>query len=267
MLKTGSIIPIRLASERLPNKALMPIVSRPVVWHLLDRVCASKYIKDKKDVVVCTTCEQSDDALVSAVEQYGCSCFRGSADDIIKRFYDAILTHQFDAIIQVDGDDPLSDTHYMDRTMELLLGDASLDIVTCEGLPLGVAVKSFTKKAIQRVYGHYKSERNDTGFIYYFTKTGLCKQDVVKVENPNHVLNEARLTLDYKEDFEVFKRIFEALYVKGQIFSLDEVVLFLKSRPEIMNINSVLNGEYWMRTQEKAKLQYITEDGVTKNIE
>lgn len=266
MKKIGAIIPIRLASERLPNKALMSIVGRPVLWHLLDRACASKHIKDKKDVVVCTTREKSDDPLVEAVKGYGCSTFRGSTEDIIKRFYEAITMYQFDAVIQVDGDDPLSDTFYMDKTMERLLDDASLDIVTCEGLPFGVATKSFTRQAMRRVYEHYRSERNDTGFIYYFTKTGLCKQATVKVEDDGHILNEARLTLDYQEDLEVFRRIFEALYKKGCVFGLDELVTFLKSNPEIMKINSSLNDEYWARTREKAKLQYATKDGVTKEI-
>lgn len=267
MLKIGAIIPIRLASERFPNKALMPIVGRPVLWHLLDRVCASKHIIDKKNVVVCTTREKSNDPLVEAVERYGCSAFRGSTDDIIKRFYDAIVMYKFDAVIQADGDDPLSDTHYMDKTMEMLLGDASLDIVTCDGLPLGVATKSFTRKAMHRVYRHYRSERNDTGFIYYFTKTGLCKRDVVKVEGAGHVLNEARLTLDYKEDFEVFRRIFEALYIEGCVFNLAEVVTFLKTNPEIMKINSVLNDEYWQRTKEKAQLTYVDNKGAIQQVD
>lgn len=263
--KLGSIIPIRLASERLPNKAIREICGRPVTWHLLDRVSASQHM-EKKNVVVCTTQEKSDDPLVETVEQYGCSVFRGSTDDIIKRFYDAMEAYDFDAVIQVDGDDPLCDTQYMDLTLEKLLSDSSLDIVLSEGLPLGINSKSFTRRAMQRVYKHYKTEKNDTGFADFFTKTGLCEQAIIRPLKPEHVLDEARLTLDYDEDFEVFKTIFEALYVKGEVFGLEEVIQFLRTHPEVMKINSVLEEEYWQRHREKSQFLYEDADGQVRKI-
>jgi spore coat polysaccharide biosynthesis protein SpsF len=264
-MKLGAIIPIRLASERLPGKALIEICGRPVLWHLLDRVCASRFLK-KKDVVVCTTEDESDGPLADAVQTYGCSVFRGNRDDLIKRFHDAIARHGFDAVVQIDGDDPLSDTEYMDLTMEKLLADSTIDIVTCEGLPLGIATKSFTRSAMEKVYRHYKTEKNDTGFIYFFTRTGLCKQVSVRPKIPGHVLDEARLTLDYGEDLEVFTRIFEALYVPGQVFGLEAVVRFLREHPEVMKLNSGLDEEYWRRTREKAQLFYSDARGEVQKI-
>lgn len=264
--KIGAIIPIRLKSERLPGKALMKICGKPVVCHLLDRLFASKYLS-MDNVVVCTTTDDSDDELVKVVEEYGAKVFRGSVDDIIKRFYDAIEAFQFDYVIQVDGDDILTDTMYMDLTMQRLLSDDSLDIVLCEGLPLGIASKSFTRTAMQRVNKHYKTINNDTGFTYYFTKTGLCKLSLVHPISPDHILNEARLTLDYELDFEVFSKIFESLYVNGEVFGLAKVVSYLKKHPEVMNSNTSINEEYWNRTREKAQLYYTDFQGQTKKIE
>ena len=54
-MKIGSLIPIRLASERLPGKALIEVAGKPLVCHLIDRVFECKYIRNKKDVIVCTT--------------------------------------------------------------------------------------------------------------------------------------------------------------------------------------------------------------------
>lgn len=266
-LKVGALIPIRLASERLPNKALLNICGRPVVWHLLDRVCSARRIVNKSDVVVCTTEDARDDPLAQAVEEYGCSVFRGSADDIIRRFFDAMTAHGFDAVIQVDGDDPVSDAVYMNLTMETLLNDPSLDIVTCEGLPLGVASKSFTRKALGRVFRHYKTEQNDTGFIYFFTKTGLCNQAVVGPVSKGHILDEARLTMDYQEDLEVFSVIFSALYRPGAPpFPLDSLLKFLRANPKVMRINNVLSKRYWQRTREKGQLAYVDGSGVLRQV-
>ena len=98
-MKIGSLIPIRLASERLPSKAIMKVKDKPLVCHLLDRVFASKHIINKEDVIVCTTKHKSDDQLEKIVVEYGASVFRGDEHDIIKRFYNAIKVHDLDYII------------------------------------------------------------------------------------------------------------------------------------------------------------------------
>lgn len=255
-MKVGALIPIRLASERLPGKALKEICGRPVVHHLLDRIVACRHISNPRDVVVCTTNETADDPLVGVVEDFGCSVFRGSADDIIKRFSDAMVEHSFDAVIQADGDDPLSATEYMDVTMDRLLADSSIDIVTVTGVPLGTATKSFTLAAMNKVLAAYQTEYNDTGFIYFFTKTGLCRHVPIAATNPAHRHDSARLTLDYEIDLALFRAIFDALYKPGEIFTLAEVVDFLNAHPKIAASNLAIQEEYWSRTAEKAKLHY-----------
>ncbi len=265
MKKLGALVPIRLGSERLPGKALKYICNRPVVYHLLDRICASQYV-DKKDVVVCTTHDSSDDTLVDVVENYGASVFRGSTHDIIKRFYDAFRAFGFDAVIQVDGDDPLCDTEYMDLTLNALIENDSLEYVFSEGLPLGINSKSFTRQAMDKVFAHYKTEKNDTGFCYFFSKTGLCKVGTIQPKSPDHILDEARLTLDYDEDFEFFTKIIEALYVEDKIFDLRELIEYLKSNPNLMKINNGLDDEYRQRTEEKAKLYFKNEEGKLREL-
>jgi spore coat polysaccharide biosynthesis protein SpsF len=266
-MKIGALIPIRLASRRLPGKAIIEVAGKPLVCHLLDRVFASEYIKQKQDVIVCTTEDASDDKLANIVTNYGASIFRGSTDDIIKRFNDAIIEHKLDYILQVDGDDILCATEYMDLTMRSLLGDKSLDIVTCDGLPLGIASKSFTQKAMAKVYEAYQTDKNDTGFIYYFTKTGLCKQKVISDVSPEHILDEARLTLDYTADLEVFSKVIEALSPSGELLDFQKVVQYLKDNPQVMEINASLEEEYWQRTRDKAKLSFKDSDGLAREIQ
>jgi spore coat polysaccharide biosynthesis protein SpsF len=266
-LKIGALIPIRLASERLPGKALMTISGRSVVAHLLDRVCACRHIENARDIVVCTTTAASDDPLADAVEAYGCSVFRGDIDDIIRRFADAMAAHKLSAVVQVDGDDPLSATEYMDLTMDRLLAEPDLDIVTSEGLPLGCNVKSFTRKAMDKVAAAYQTRQNDTGFIYFFTKSGLTKHVTIQPTSPTHRHDTARLTLDYPVDLEFFTRIFEALYRPGEIFGLPETVAFLRDNPELIDINRDVEAEYWRRTVEKSKLSFIGADGSEREIE
>lgn len=265
-MKIGALIPVRLASERLPGKALADISGRPMIAHLLDRVAASRFINSRQDVVVCTTTAASDDPLVAAVEAEGCSVFRGSVDDIILRFGDAMKHFGFDAVIQADGDDPLSATESMDLTTEALLADSTLDIVTIRGLPLGTATKSFTVGAMDKVLKHYRTQQNDTGFIYFFTKSGLCRHVELNADNPAWRHDAARLTLDYEADLELFRRVFSAMYKSGAVFGLAEVVAFLNRNPDIVKLNLDLQDEYWRRTAEKVKLEFVTADGSVRDI-
>ncbi|MBO8132048.1 MAG: hypothetical protein H0Z29_11150 [Candidatus Marinimicrobia bacterium] len=263
--KIGALIPIRLTSERLPNKAIKILCGKPVVCHLLDRVFNSKYLT-KENVVVCTTNDVSDDPLVEIVKSYGASVYRGSRNDIIKRFYDAINEFNFDYVIEINGDNITAEPRYMDLTMEKLISYNTLDIVTCYSLPLGVGSQSFSMNAIKKVYKRYKTKRNDTGFIYYFTKTGLCKHLDIEPISKNHIYDNIRLTLDYPEDFEFFKVIFGELYKEGEIFHFDDILNLIKKRPEIVKINNFLEKKYWKRTKAKVSLEYIDEKGKINEI-
>lgn len=264
--KIGALIPVRLASERLPGKALRELAGRPVIYHLLDRVVASRHIAAARDVVVCTTEDTGDDPLVRAVEDYGASVFRGARDDIVRRFADAIAAFGFDAVIQADGDDPLSDTEYMDLALDRLLAEEGLGIVTVQGLPLGTATKAFTHTAMDTVLAHYRAGVNDTGFIYFFTKTGLVRQAEIGPISRDHVLDDVRLTLDYEVDLELFQHIFAALYRHNAVFGLAEVVAFLRSNPDVVALNAGLEEAYWQRTRDKAHLEFTDTAGESRTI-
>ncbi|MFC2087678.1 cytidylyltransferase domain-containing protein [Bacteroidota bacterium] len=264
-MKIGALIPIRLASERLVKKAILDLAGKPVVYHLLDRAFASKYL-EKENVVVCTTQEASDDELVEVVQQYGASVFRGDTDDIIKRFYDAMVYYKFDAVIQIDGDDITVEPYYMDLTMDKLLNDSSLDVVSVDGLPLGVSSKSFTFNAMKKVFERYKTTQNDTGFASLFTETDFCNSIVLKPVSTEHIDDSLRLTLDYQQDLDFFEVIFKELYKEGEVFHIEDIIQLIKRKPELNQINSNLQEEYMKRWYDKRNIYYIDNEGKMKKI-
>ncbi|MGA7991377.1 MAG: hypothetical protein WCC53_08105 [Thermoanaerobaculia bacterium] len=264
-MRIGALVPVRLASERLPGKALLALEGRPVITHLLDRLFASRHLSPDR-VVVCTTLDQSDDALVDVVRAAGARVFRGSRDNILDRFAGAVDEFGFDAVIEADGDDPCTDPGYMDRCMDALLADESLGMVSVEGLPLGLASRAIRSGALRTVRGHCVTEANDTGFMYYFTRTGLCRHVSLAPVSDTHRHETARLTLDYPEDLAFFRALFRELYVPGQVFGVEAIVRLLRQKPELAAINARLSERFWERTREKAKLEY-ERDGVVRQIE
>jgi spore coat polysaccharide biosynthesis protein SpsF len=56
-----------------------------------------------------------------------------------------------------------------------------------------------------------------------------------------------RLTLDYREDFELISRVFEALHRPGQApFSVEEIVAYLDANPDVAALNAAHRGTGWI---------------------
>lgn len=268
MTLIGALIPIRLPSSRLPAKALKPIAGRPAVHHLLDRCFASRHLVPER-VIVCTTTDAEDDPLVPVVEQTSARVFRGSRDDLIERLHHAASQHQLDVILQVDGDDICTDTLYMDLCADRLLADPRLDVVYGDGLPLGLSTRVVRAKAFRKVFDSYKPGKNDTGFMYYLTRSGLFNVATVTPNSQEHTHATARLTLDYEEDLAFFRAIFDRLYQPGRVFGVAEICALLKAEPALLEINAGLDEKYWERTRELVNEEFLeirTAQGV-KRIE
>lgn len=266
LVRIGALIPIRLASSRLPGKALAEICGRPAVEHLLDRCAASRHLSRDR-VVVCTTYEPADDALVSVVEAAGVQIFRGSTDDLIDRLYHAAAANGFDLIIQVDGDDICADPEYMDLCIDSLRQDEHLDVAYADGLPLGLSTKAIRMRALAKVFETYRPGRNDTGFSYYLTRSGMFSVETLGPLSPAHVHTTARLTLDYDEDLAFFRAIFEELYRPDAVFGVADIVALLIRRPELLRLNAGLSEKYWERTRalvSEQALEIRTPDGVRR---
>ena len=60
------------------------------------------------------------------------------------------------------------------------------------------------------------------------------------------------MTLDYQEDFDFFKAIFDELYNSSRIFTLREIVELLNHRPDIVALNAGAQEMY-----EKNLLKHI----------
>jgi spore coat polysaccharide biosynthesis protein SpsF (cytidylyltransferase family) len=246
----GALIPIRLDSTRLPHKALLDIEGIPAVQRLVTQIVACGHV-DRERIVICTTERPQDDALVSVAATLGVRLYRGNTDDLIDRMYHASLEHHLDVILQVDGDDICADPKYMAMCLESVLRE-NAEVACCgEGLPLGAASKAFRFTCLETIFKSYVPGQNDTGFGYYLTKSGMFNLAIIPVTNPQHVMPDLRLTLDYPEDLALFRSIFRELRVPGNIaIQLEEICALARSNPDFKRMNAGLDDGYWERTRE-----------------
>ncbi len=116
-MKFGSLITVRMNSQRLFGKCLKDVGGKPSLYWLCRQLSHSKY-----PFVVCT----SDNSLDDAVEQFCIEndyfYFRGSEDDVLDRLIRAATKFDFDLIARITGDDLFVDPDILDKAVDSYCG-------------------------------------------------------------------------------------------------------------------------------------------------
>jgi spore coat polysaccharide biosynthesis protein SpsF len=154
-------------------------------------------------------------------------------------------------IINVDGDDLLVDPEQVDAVAQLLK-DSDADFVTCEGLPFGAAAIGLRAQALAAVCARKKQTDTATGWGTFFKNDPSIKTRTLVFDDPELHHPEIRMTLDYDEDFQFFKTIFEELARQGKPNRLREALKLILSRPDIRALNSGLDEKYWEHFNSQA---------------
>jgi glutamate-1-semialdehyde 2,1-aminomutase/spore coat polysaccharide biosynthesis protein SpsF len=101
-----AVIQARMSSSRFPGKMLAPLGGLPLIVAVCRR---AKTCAELDDLVVATSDQPDDLPLAAAVESAGFAVWRGSADDVLTRVFDAARSRQADVVVRITGDCPLVD--------------------------------------------------------------------------------------------------------------------------------------------------------------
>jgi len=250
-IKIAVFIPVRLGSSRLPRKPLIEVKGKALIEHLIERV---KTARLPNLVVLCTTTNPEDSIFIDIAKRNDIECFRGSEKDILGRYLNAALKYDVDFIINADGDDVFCDPELMDKTAETFLktGDS---FIRWNDLPLGAAPIGIKVEALKKVCQMKDESDTETGWGMYFTDSGLF--DVMNLQPDDEELRhpEIRMTLDYPEDLEFVKEIFDRLYTPGKVFMLRDILRLIEKEPSLAQINEGVQDKYWKRFRERAKIK------------
>ena len=249
-MKVGYLITGRLKSTRLPKKLLIEIKGKPVISYMLDRL---KLAKKVDQIVICTSHLEEDKPLEDIARQNGVECYLGDPDDVLVRLLGAIDKYKLDYVLNITADCPLVDPDYADTIVEQFLR-TDADLIRQFDLPHGVFSYGIKVEALRKVVELKKSCDTEV-WGRYFTDTGLFKVLDLDVDNSFHRRPELRLTIDYPEDLEVFKSIINSLYKEGETFSLDQVLTFIDSNPEVASLNSHCSEKFKKRFSLQSEIK------------
>jgi 3-deoxy-manno-octulosonate cytidylyltransferase (CMP-KDO synthetase) len=119
------IIPARYASTRFPGKPLAMLAGKPMIQHVWEKAIASS-----ADVVAVAT---DDERIAEAVRKFGGIAIMTSPDHPSGTDRIAEATRAFsgvETVINIQGDEPLIPTELVDKLIELMTGDRSIEMAT-----------------------------------------------------------------------------------------------------------------------------------------
>lgn len=232
-------IPARLQSTRFPEKHLQKINSVPLMKYLIQRLQTCKHIRH---IVVCTTDSISDEKLVQFLKQEKIMYFRGNEKDIIKRLFDASNHYGTDIIIDVEGDDFFTDPLLVDK-LAIEMQNSDFDFISGNistknfdsksGYPHGLIPVGIRYSALKTIFEQKQTSDTETGYKEFFMNNNLFKIKYLVPETIHEFSENLRLTIDYKEDFELAKQVIKEL---GNNFTFDSLLELFRTKPKLLKI-------------------------------
>lgn len=249
-MKTAVFLSVRQKATRLPKKVLLEIKGKSVTEHLIERL---KTAQQPDQLILTTSVDPRDAVLVDIAKKCGIAAFQGSEDDKLYRYLMAAIKFSVDFMVIVDGDDIFCDPGYIDKVIKRYKATGA-DFVMVEGLPLGAAASGIKLEALKRVC-EIKAENDTEVWGGYFLDTGLFNVERIQVVEEDLRHPEIRMTLDYQEDFDFFKAIFDKLYQPGKVFTLAQIMGLLKDQPEIIDLNKKVQQAYLENLKRHIKVK------------
>ena len=232
-MRTLGIVQARMGSTRLPGKVLRRLSGRTVLERVVRAAHASEVLDE---LVVATTDDPIDDAIVRECRRIGVPVARGPVDDVLTRFLGVLDTHESDTVMRFTADCPLLDPELVALTAKVFAAAPYVDYLStsiARTLPRGLdveVVRSDVLRAIDKLAtGHHRT--HVTSYVYShpedFNVLGLTMQ-------PD--LSHLRLTLDTPEDWALIEAIIE--HFGDHAVPVRTLTDWLAHRPELTQLNA-----------------------------
>jgi len=247
----GIIIQARLGSSRLPGKVLFPLMGKPVLWHVVNRLRHSKFAEK---IIVATSNNLKDSGIVTFCNGNDIDCFRGDEDDVLLRYHLGAQQYGLKTIVRITADCPLIDPEVMDNTIQFHLNEEAEYTTNrlVPTFPVGLDVDVIDRACLERVnsLAKKKSEREHVvPYIWNHSSEFVIREYRSDVDYSNY-----RWVLDYGDDYELIKKIYEPLYAKEKIFLMHDIMKLCEKNPEwLRSISHIQRHEGYLKSLKEDK--------------
>jgi len=237
MGQPGIIVQGRMGSTRLPGKVLMDIAGAPALVRLFERL---RRVKSMPAIVLATSDLSGDDPIAEIVSaQPGVSLWRGPEQDVLKRYADAACHFDFDPIIRITADNPLTDADLIAEVLDFFRSAPNCDYadnIHPRVVPYGLGIQIVSQRALlQTAAEAVAASDREHVLTYVFNNQQRFRCLFLPAGSPRGA--DLRLTLDFPEDLTVIRAIYDRLYPTNPQFTLADILELRQREPEIFEAN------------------------------
>jgi|TARA_Y100000310_G_scaffold310104_1_gene354968 spore coat polysaccharide biosynthesis protein SpsF len=235
----GAFIVARLSSRRLKQKHMLEILGKPMIEQMICRVAKSKMLDT---IILTTSTDSTDDQLENLANELNIRCYRGPLNNIMERVTGAANAFGCDTIVELLGDNPLVHSELIDDVIKFFI-DGGYDYatnVTSEyplyGLgkqlfPIGIRVQVYSTTVANRYreFPGYINNSSKHPCSFLFDYPNLFDIGYFEAKGPWSFLNKPDLNfaVNYQNDLNRIREIFENCYYVKNNFSLNDVIQYL----------------------------------------
>lgn len=192
------------------------------------------------EIVVATTSNTTDKAIVDLAQQEGVSSFRGGEQDVLGRFVGAAQQVGADVIIRVTADCPLIDPEVTETVINALVTNASCCDYASNVLertyPRGLDVEAFFMDVLLRMdrLGQSQAAREHVTMAPRSDHPAafLCRS--VRDAEDN---SDLRWTVDTQVDLQLIRTLYKALKVGVRQVPYREILTYVRAHPDLALMN------------------------------
>lgn len=233
-----AIVQARMRSTRLPGKVLEKIQGEPMLTWVVDRVKLAHTIDE---IVVATTTDSSDDAIVKLCHEKEYTVYRGDPEDVLDRYWKTAEALKADIIVRITGDCPLIDPELIDETVKVILDpEASVDFATTRlpwerSYPIGLDVEVCTRKALHTAWKEARETHQREHVMPFLYENP--KRFSIQLLNAEKNYGNLRWTVDTSEDLAFLREVAKRLPDRSS-FRWGDILTLVTEYPELNDINA-----------------------------
>lgn len=226
-MKIGIIVLCRFSSSRLPGKILRPVLGKPVLTYILERLALVKNVT----TVVATSVEESDQPIADFCQKENIPCYRDSLNNVARRFLQCAEHHRFDYAIRINGDNIFTDPSLISEMMNFANNDYDM-ISNVKGrtFPVGMSVEIVKTTFYKRMIRNFTEDQyteHVTLYFYEFPESGRFRfyynekqpkaagiklalddtNDLKRIENMIRIMDRPHIQYDMEELVELYEQV------------------------------------------------------------
>ena len=220
-MRVGVVLQARMGSARLPGKTLRPILGRPMIQYVIERLKSMQ-----ADVFVLAVPDTDDDAVLGDVAAAAnIEFYAGEEHDVLDRYYRVAERYELDHIYRATGDNPLVEAEVQDRLVRHHIEGGFEFTEDLFSLPHGLGGEAFSREGLRRCWLLSTESHQREGVNDYILEHRSEFRTGRPPDNPYPPMAmEMSWTVDTLQQFDWVQSAYEALYREGHDLRVEEVL-------------------------------------------